>query len=51
MDDQMLAAMGEASLRDMANTPYVSLTAVHLDEIDAALGAIAGQVDYDASSH
>ncbi len=42
LDDSMLAAMGEATLRELAATPYLPLTAEQLDEIDQALGAIAG---------
>jgi len=40
LDDSMLAAMGEASLRDMANTPFLSMTPEQLDEIDKMLGTI-----------
>jgi hypothetical protein len=40
MDDSMLSALGEANLRDMANTPYLTLTAEQLDEVDRALSAI-----------
>jgi alpha-L-rhamnosidase len=41
MDDSMLAAMGEATLRDMATTPYLTMTDEQLDQIDQALSAIA----------
>lgn len=40
LDDSMLAAIGEASLRDMANTPYLPMTPEQLDEIDQALNSI-----------
>ena len=42
MDDNMLAAMGEATLREMATTPYLTLTSEQLDEIDRALSGITG---------
>lgn len=42
LDDSMLSAMGEASLRDMATTPYLSMTDEQLDQIDQALSAITG---------
>ncbi|HRE29103.1 MAG TPA: hypothetical protein PK954_20835, partial [Anaerolineales bacterium] len=41
LDESMLAAMGEATLREMAATPYLTLTEAQLDEIDLALGALA----------
>lgn len=42
LDDSMQAAMGEAALRAMAATPYLSLAGGQFDEIDQALGAMAG---------
>jgi alpha-L-rhamnosidase len=41
LDASMLAAMGEATLREMAGTPYLTLTEAQLDEIDRALSALA----------
>lgn len=40
LDDNMLAAMGEANLREMATTPYLTLTSEQLDEIDHTLSGI-----------
>jgi alpha-L-rhamnosidase len=42
MDDNMLAAMGEANLREMASTPYLTMTGEQLDELDQLLGGITG---------
>jgi predicted ATPase len=42
MDASMLSALGEATLREMAATPYLTLTDEHLDELDRALSAVAG---------
>ena len=42
LDDTMLAAMGEATLREMASTPYLPLTPDQLDELDRVLTAITG---------
>lgn len=40
LDDAMLAAMGEATLREMATTPYLTMTSEQLDEVDRALSVI-----------
>jgi len=40
LDDSMLVAMGEASIRDMANTPYLPMTPEQLDDIDQLLKEI-----------
>lgn len=40
LDDNLLATMGEANLREMATTPYLTLTSEQLDEIDRALSGI-----------
>jgi alpha-L-rhamnosidase len=40
LDDNMLAAMGEASLREMATTPYLPMTTEQLDELDRLLAGI-----------
>jgi alpha-L-rhamnosidase len=40
LDESLLAAIGEASLRELANTPYLSLTPEQLDEIDRVLKEI-----------
>ncbi len=40
LDDQMLAAMGEASIRDMTKTPYLQLSEKQLAELDQLLGDI-----------
>lgn len=41
LDDNMLAAMGEASLREMATTPYLPLTAEQLDKLDRLLAGVS----------
>ncbi len=41
LNDVTLAAMGEASLRDMVNSPYLSVTPAQLDAIDRALSALS----------
>jgi len=42
LDDSMLSAMGEATLREMASTPYLTMSSEQLDEIDRALSEITG---------
>jgi len=42
LDETMLAAMGEATLREMATTPYLPMTSEQLDEIDRLLAGIVG---------
>lgn len=42
LDASMLAAIGEATLREMAATPYLPMTAEQLDAVDQALSGIAG---------
>ncbi len=42
MDAAMLSAMGEATLREMAATPYLTMTGEQLAEIDRALSEIDG---------
>lgn len=41
LEDSLLAALGEATLRDMASTPYLPLTSEQLDELDKALGSLS----------
>jgi len=40
LDETMITAIGEASLREIAATPYLNLTGEQLDEIDQALNGI-----------
>lgn len=40
MNGSMLAAMGEASLRDVATTPYLTMNNEQLDETDQVLSGI-----------
>jgi alpha-L-rhamnosidase len=40
LDEAMITAMGEASLREIAATPHLNLTCEQLDEIDQALNGI-----------
>ena len=40
LNEEMIAAIGEASLREIATTPYLTLTYVELDAIDQALNGI-----------
>jgi alpha-L-rhamnosidase len=42
VNDAMLAAAGDASLRDLAATPYLPLNERYLNQIDEALKEIAG---------
>jgi alpha-L-rhamnosidase len=42
LDDTMLAAMGDASLREMATTPFLPISNEQLDEIDRSLDRITG---------
>lgn len=42
LNDSMQAAMDEATFRETAATPYLSLAGEQFDEIDQALGAMAG---------
>jgi hypothetical protein len=42
MDDSMSATMGEANLRELATTPYLTMTDEQLDEIDRALSGVTG---------
>lgn len=42
VDDSMLAAIGGASIRDIAATPIFPISSEELDEIDQALGSING---------
>ena len=41
LDDATISALGEATMREMAATPFLSLTSVQLDELDRTLENIA----------